>query len=83
MAGMVYRGLGGKGLPPRFWTKNKFGVAGGVETAFMSTSTDKEVALSYATSAWAPDSMGVIFEIQQGMVDRGYELCQRQAPPLC
>ena len=41
----VYRGLSGSVLPPQFWkgTGN-----GGVEFAFMSTTSDREVAMGYA-----------------------------------
>ena len=47
------------------------GVKGGIEAAFMSTSTDKDVALAYAGSR---GGLGVVFEVQQGMVDRGAEI---------
>ena len=66
----VYRGISGGVLPDEFWTKNKYNVCGGVEFAFTSTTTDREVAVRYASSG----KVGMVFEIQMGMVDRGAEL---------
>ena len=66
------------GLLPESWKKeNEFGVRGGVEAAFMSTSLDKAQAAFYArggadkSKANAP---AVLFEIQMGMVDRGADI---------
>eukprot|EP00965_Chrysotila_dentata_P101992 3366427-Pleurochrysis_carterae.AAC.2 len=90
-AARVYRGLAGKALPSSFFAKNEFGVKGGVESAFMSTTTERRVALGYArggaaenTGESAGDSAGnqvavravggVLFEMSQGMIDRGAEL---------
>jgi len=69
-AAKVYRGIADKALPAKFWEKNEFGVCGGVEAAFMSTTTMRDVAMGYAGEG----SAGVVFEIQMGMVDRGAEL---------
>ena len=69
-AGKVYRGVSGLALPPEFWTPNKHGVRGGIEGAFMSTTTDKAVAMQYAASG----GRGIVFEIQQGMIDRGADI---------
>ena len=44
-----------------------YGVRGGVEPAFMSTTTDRDVAAAYAAGSGA----GIILEMEQGMVDRG------------
>ena len=66
----VYRGIAGGRLPEAFVTPNRYGVCGGVEASFMSTTTDKSVALQYAQRSDA----GVVFEIQQGMVDRGADI---------
>ena len=64
-------GIGGGGmlnlLPTVF---RLFGVKGGIESAFMSATTDREVAIAYAASAGA----GFIFEIKQGMIDRGADI---------
>ena len=57
-------------LPKEFWTKNEFDVMGGVENAFMSTTTNREVALGYASGG----TVGIVFEIAQGMVDRGADI---------
>lgn len=66
----VYRGVSGGVLPPEFWQPNEFGVKGGVEFAFTSTTLDREVAVTYASSG----KVGMLMEIQQGMVDRGADL---------
>ena len=58
-------------LPKEFWVVNEFGVKGGIESAFMSTTLNQQVAVSYAASG---DGAGVVFEIQQGMVDRGADI---------
>ena len=74
----VYRGISGRVLPEQFWKANEYGVRGGIEAAFMSTTVDREVALSYAqgSSAGASTALtpGFVFEIQQGLVDRGAEI---------
>ena len=62
----VYRAPGGA-LPPSFWYQQPEGVQGGLELAFMSTTTAKEEAMAYARRA--PGM--ILFEIQQGFVARG------------
>ena len=69
-ADRVYRGFGSGVLPSTFWEPNEFGVKGGVEAAFMSTTTDKRVAMQYARGGKG----GLLFEIRMGMVDRGADL---------
>ena len=66
----VYRGVSGMGLPGDFWTANEFGVKGGIEAAFLSTTTDRKVAMQYAASS----GVGFVFEIRQGMVNRGADI---------
>ena len=39
----VYRGLGGGVLPDEFWEANDYGVCGGIEYAFMSTTLNRQV----------------------------------------
>eukprot|EP00445_Apocalathium_hangoei_P041850 CAMPEP_0203973722 /NCGR_PEP_ID=MMETSP0359-20131031/99736_1 /ASSEMBLY_ACC=CAM_ASM_000338 /TAXON_ID=268821 /ORGANISM="Scrippsiella Hangoei, Strain SHTV-5" /LENGTH=963 /DNA_ID=CAMNT_0050911887 /DNA_START=80 /DNA_END=2970 /DNA_ORIENTATION=- len=70
-AQVVYRGMSGGTLPREFREPNQFNVCGGVEFAFMSTTTDRNVALFYASNESKP---GLLFEIQLGMVDRGADL---------
>ena len=65
----VYRGMAGCFLPEEFMKPNEFNVCGGVEYGFMSTTTDREVAVHYAGA-----KAGIVFEIQLGMVDRGASL---------
>ena len=69
-ADKVYRGISGALLPDEFWAANEHGVRGGVEAAFMSTTTNRAVALEYG----AGNGVGLIFEIQQGMLSRGADL---------
>merc|ERR1719350_1653787 len=68
----VYRGVQGGLLPPEFWNKNDFGVCGGIEFGFMSTTLDESVAKTYA--AGGGRRAATIFEIKMGMVDRGADL---------
>ena len=44
----------------------------GVELAFMSTTTDREVAKTYARGSGG--RAATIFEIKMGMVDRGADI---------
>jgi hypothetical protein len=67
----VYRGVAGGVLPDAFWTADKYGVRGGVERAFQSTSYDKAVAVRYAGGR---PGASLLLEIDMGMVDRGCEL---------
>jgi len=66
----VYRGIGGMALPPEFWKVNRFGVRGGVEPAFMSTTLNREVAMTYASGS----GVGIVLAIRQGMVNRGADI---------
>ena len=64
----VWRGVKGK-LPDQFFTKNAFNVSGGIELAFMSTTTDQRVASGYMRG-----QTGVLFEIEMGMIDKGADV---------
>ena len=59
-------------LPDEFWEANKYGVKGGVEAAFMSTTLEVNVAMGYA--AGDGSKMGIVLEIRQGMVNRGADI---------
>ena len=59
--------MAGRTLPETFRTKDEFDVQGGVDMAFLSCTTDRAVAVEYASRG------GVILELKQGMVDRGAE----------
>ena len=74
----VYRGIAGMKLPPEFWQPNAFGVRGGVEQAFMSTTTEPSVAMGYAASGGL--GFGIVIEVQQGMVNRCRRRRERRAP---
>ena len=68
----VYRGIAGMALPGAFWRANEFGVRGGVESAFMSSTLDRNVAMGYASGDKA--TMGIVIEAQQGQVNRGADM---------
>ena len=71
-AGTVVRGTTGGRLPKQFWEEDAFGVRGGIEYGFMSTTTDREVAMQYASDP--TKGAGTILEIQTGMIDKGADL---------
>ena len=65
-SGKVYRGLGQMLLPRQFWVAHGSPAwRGGVEKAFMSTTTDKDVAMVYA------NGRGTVVEISVGRVQTG------------
>ena len=47
----VFRGMSGMALPDSFWTENPFGVRGGVENGFTSTTLSRDVAMGYASGS--------------------------------
>merc|ERR1719203_275687 len=47
-------------------------VRGGIEYGFMSTTANREVAMTYAKGDGK--SVGIVFEIKLGMIDRGADL---------
>lgn len=67
----VYRGMSGGRLPPSLRTRNQYGVRGGVDLAFMSTTVNREVAVQYAGSS---GGAALALELRQGMVDRGADI---------
>ena len=61
----VYRGICGGQLPDSFYTPNIFGVRGGTERAFMSTTTDLSVAADFAASS-GPGKIGLSIRCKWG-----------------
>ena len=57
----LYRGVGGFRLPDTFLTPDAWNVRGGVEFGFMSATTDREVAVTYAGGRGS----GIVYEISQ------------------
>ena len=57
----VYRGVAGGVLPESFWRANAQGIKGGIESAFMSTTFDRDVAMQYAR---VPGKSAIVFEMQ-------------------
>ena len=77
VATKVYRGLKGASLPASFFVPDEFGVCGGVEYGFTSTSTAKAEALEYANSVargQAGASCPTLLELDQGLVSRGADV---------
>ena len=66
----VYRGMSGVKLPECFMIAKGGGGKGGVDFAFVSTSTDRTVATSYVGGKEMP----ILFEFEVGDVDRGASL---------
>ena len=65
----VYRGYTRFRLPEGFWKKNEFGIAGGVEFGFLSTTAERAQAVHYAQG-----QASLIFESLMGMIDRGADI---------
>jgi NLR family CARD domain-containing protein 3 len=65
----VYRGSTRAVLPSEFWQVDEYGLSGGVEFGFTSTTTDREQAVHYAQG-----KASLIFESQMGLIDRGADL---------
>jgi hypothetical protein len=57
----VYRGTTGGQLPDKFWTPNRDNIRGGIEMGFMSTTTNRSIAMHFASSE---DKPSVVFEMQ-------------------
>ena len=79
----VYRGLQGAALPDSFFEPDDFGVCGGVEFGFTSTSSHKAEALAYALSTAGSSSLDpssakcpTVLEIDQGMLSRGADMSE-------
>ena len=75
-AGKVWRGTCYGLLPSEFWVEDKYGVLGGIEFGFQSTTRVRSQAIHYATGGGyaKPGDAMTLFEINMGMVDRGAEL---------
>jgi hypothetical protein len=66
----VYRGMASVKLPKKFLTEKEARGRGGVDYAFLSTTTRREVAVSYIGGK----ALGVLFECELGDIDRGCPL---------
>ena len=67
----VFRGMAGFRLPDVFVVAGEDGGRGGAEFAFMSCTTNKEVAVSYINAA---KGLPILFEFEVGSIDRGAPL---------
>jgi hypothetical protein len=70
-ASTVYRGVHDVVLPDQFWTPNMYGVRGGIDRGFLSTTLVRKEAMQYAADG---KTAHLLFEIQQGMIDRGADI---------
>eukprot|EP01042_Synura_sphagnicola_P004989 gene4989-6355_t len=75
----VYRGLGGMLLPEKFWKPDAFGCRGGVEYGFMSTTTERDIAIMYSGRE---GQLQTIFEMEVGQIDRGANISWLSQYPL-
>jgi hypothetical protein len=75
---VVYRGISGVKLPDKLLCLEEGGGRGGVEYGFFSTTTSREVAVSYLASKGMP----VLFQIEVGDIDRGADLAFLSQYPL-
>ena len=67
IGGIVWRGLGGVKLPDAFLQQDEGRGLGGVDFAYLSCTSQLEVAITYLDGKALP----VIFKIQLGDIDRG------------
>jgi len=65
----VYRGSIKAVLPPQFWESDEYGLSGGVEFGFTSTTVHRAQAMHYAQG-----QASLIFESRMGLTDRGADL---------
>jgi uncharacterized protein len=77
-ARFVYRGICGVNLPESFVNTVEGGGRGGVDFGFLSTTTEKDVAVSYLGGKIMP----LLFEIRVGDMDRGADLSFLSQYPL-
>jgi hypothetical protein len=63
----VFRGYSGIKLPGFFYIPNSLGFSGGVEPGFLSTTTIKHVASTYASHG----RKAIVLELEVGEVNRG------------
>lgn len=75
----LYRGLSGMAPPPSFLAEH-FHVRGGIEPGFLTASRSRQKAVSWAqlvkggTTPEGSEMFGLLFEIDQGLVDRGADI---------
>ena len=74
----VYRGLDGNmKLPEQFYTPDEYGCIGGVENAFMSTTSDLDVAVSYTgLRVEGGKAHPKVLRIRLGAVDRAADISE-------
>eukprot|EP00603_Paraphysomonas_imperforata_P006747 CAMPEP_0114415012 /NCGR_PEP_ID=MMETSP0103-20121206/1690_1 /TAXON_ID=37642 ORGANISM="Paraphysomonas imperforata, Strain PA2" /NCGR_SAMPLE_ID=MMETSP0103 /ASSEMBLY_ACC=CAM_ASM_000201 /LENGTH=646 /DNA_ID=CAMNT_0001583183 /DNA_START=137 /DNA_END=2077 /DNA_ORIENTATION=- len=61
-------------MPSSFRVPDEYGVKGGIEYGFMSCSLDKNIAYQYSNAEDKVDAFSTVFEIEEGMIDRGADV---------
>jgi tetratricopeptide (TPR) repeat protein len=67
----VFRGAAGMKLPARLEVPDRFGGRLGIEYGFMSTTTDKAVAMNYGEDTWSGHGLSHVLEVQMDSLNRG------------
>jgi len=65
----VYRGSTRAVLPKQFWEKDEYGLSGGIEFGFTSTTVARTEAVHYAEG-----QASLVFESKMGLIDRGADI---------
>jgi len=66
----VWRGLSGGVVPESFLVADAMGAKGGIDFGLMSTTTDRDIAMFYASSR----SPSIVFRMRMGVIDRGADI---------
>ena len=61
-------------MPESFLKPDEFNVVGGVEFGFLSTTTNRDVAMHYAAGQSSAGKPAIVLQMEQGMIDRGADL---------
>ena len=86
-----YRGVSGMRMPPRLTDYNTLGGRLGIDFAFISTSTDKAVAMRYGTDWDASRGLSFLLEFEMDSLNKGAIIgwlsqypteCEILMPPL-
>ena len=67
----VYRGMSGLELPKELKIASKFGGKLGIEYSFMSTTTNKNIAIEYGQDKWSGHDLGYVLEFSMDTLNRG------------
>ena len=79
---VLYRGLGGVRLPESFYHADQCGHRAFVEWGFMSTTSDRSVAVQY-TGVAKGSAFPTLLMIQAAAVDHGGDIGKIPIPSIC